>query len=233
VRRGVRGKRKMSLVQLVQAMEGPATTDLRGYRILPLLLRVMGKAPAHGKLHNAVATLRRWNKTGAHRRDLNQDGTYEHERAVELMDAWWPLLVQAEFKPTLKAGAFEAVQSMLPVGDHTRGNPDAPAFFDGWWGYVSKDLRSVLGRHVPAWRRTYCGHGSLKRCRKALRGSLVRALKVSPQELYGRGPCDSDPDPQCYDRNRATVASAISIGDYPFQNRPTFQQTVSLRHGVP
>lgn len=34
--------------------------------------------------------------------------------------------------------------------------------------------------------------------------------------------------PSCWDMNRPTVASAISHGPYPFQNRPTFQQTVSV-----
>ena len=231
VRRGLRGKRKMSLVQLVQAMEGPATQDLRGYRILPLLLRVVGKP--QGKLGKAVRTLRRWHNRGAHRRDLNEDGTYENERAVVLMDAWWPLAVEAQFKPVLRERAFEAVGSMVAVGDHTRRSPDAPAFFDGWWGYVHKDLRSVLGGNPPVWRRTYCGRGSLARCRRALRRSLARALKVTKSELYAHGDCDSDPDPQCWDRNRATVASGVSIGDYPFQNRPTFQQTVSIRRSVP
>jgi hypothetical protein len=35
VRAGTRGARKMTIAQLVQAMEEPATQDLRGYRILP------------------------------------------------------------------------------------------------------------------------------------------------------------------------------------------------------
>jgi acyl-homoserine lactone acylase PvdQ len=233
VRLGTRGKRRMSLVQLVRAMEGPATEDLRGYRVLPLILKVMGRPPQKGKLRKAMLAMRRWHRRGAHRRDLNDDGRYENERAVTLMDAWWPLLVRAEFQPVLRKPAFEALETMLSVGDHTRGSPDAPAFFDGWWGYVSKDLRRVLGQRPPAWRRTYCGRGSAKRCRSALRRSLVRALKVTPEELYGRGACADDPAPDCFDRNRAVVASGITIGDYPFQNRPTFQQTVSVRRSVP
>ena len=60
------------------------------------------------------------------------------------MDAWWPLLTAGEFKPALGKKAFEQLESMLSVGDHTGGSPEAPDFYNGWWGYVSKDLRDHL-----------------------------------------------------------------------------------------
>jgi acyl-homoserine lactone acylase PvdQ len=232
VRAGVRGKRRMTLAQLVKAMEGPATQDLRAYRVLPVVLKVIGKPPK-GRLASALADLRKWRRSGSHRRDLNGDGTYEHQSAVELMDAWWPLLVKAEFRPSLGKAAFTQLESMLPDGDHTRREPAAPDFFSGWWGYVDKDLRKVDGARVPHWSRAYCGKGSRKACRAALLRSLRAALKVTPAQLYGYGDCQGDPTPACFDRNRSTVASAIDIGSAPFQNRPTFQQTVSLSHGVP
>ena len=36
--------------------------------------------------------LRAWRRDGAHRRDANDDGVYEHADAIRIMDAWWPLL---------------------------------------------------------------------------------------------------------------------------------------------
>ena len=39
VRTATRGKRKMTIAQLVRAMEEPATQDLRGYRLLPTIFR--------------------------------------------------------------------------------------------------------------------------------------------------------------------------------------------------
>jgi acyl-homoserine lactone acylase PvdQ len=234
VRRGVSGGRKMTLARLVQAMDGPATQDLRALKLLPVVLRATGN-PSNPALRNALGELRAWRRAGAHRRDLNKDGHYEHNKAVELMDAWWPKLVNAEFKPSLGSKAFGRVASMLSVGDHTRGAPNAPDFFSGWWGYVSKDLRDLFGP-VPQdpYSRVYCGRGSAQRCRHALRSSLREALKVTPQDLYGQGDCSSDPEPSCYDQNRSTIASAIGEpAAFPFQNRPTFQQTVSLTHGVP
>jgi acyl-homoserine lactone acylase PvdQ len=230
VRHLTKGKGKMTIAQLVQAMEEPATQDLRGYRLLPTLLAAIGK-PASAPLRHALSTLRSWHQAGAHRRDLDRDGVDEETPAIELMDAWWPLLVKAEFRPTLGGRAFDRLQGMIAIGDHTGGSPDAPDFFDGWWGYVSKDLRSLFGpKPKGAYSRIYCGNGSKKRCRGLLQKTLTAALKVTPQQLYGggNGDCAADPQPSCYDQNRPQVTSGITLGAFPFQNRPTFQQVVTL-----
>ncbi len=168
VRAGTKGKGRMTIAQLVQAMEEPATQDLRGYRLLPTIFKAIGK-PKQSALRKALATLRAWHEAGAHRRDLNRDGVDEETPAIELMDAWWPKLVEAEFKPSLGKKAFERLQVMLKIGDHTGGSPEAPDFFDGWWGYVSKDLRDLFGPKPKApYSRVYCGKGSKSRCRQAL-----------------------------------------------------------------
>jgi acyl-homoserine lactone acylase PvdQ len=229
VRAGTKGKRKMSISDLVQAMEEPATQDLRGYRLLPVVFKAVGK-PTSGSLRRALATLRSWQKAGAHRRDLNRDGVYDENSAVMLMDAWWPKLVEAEFRPALGREAFEQLQVMMKIGSHAGGSPTEPDFYDGWWGYVSKDLRKLFGpKPRGIWSRVYCGQGSTQRCRKALQRSLAAALKVTPEALYGagNGDCAADPDPQCFDQNRPTVTGGVSLPPFPFQNRPTFQQVVT------
>jgi acyl-homoserine lactone acylase PvdQ len=233
VRAAIRGDKRMSLAQLVQAMEEPATEDLRTVKLLPTILRALGN-PQSPELRDAIATLRSWRAAGGHRRDLDTNGHDEMTPAITLMDAWWPKLVRAEFKPTLGQRVYAGLQGLLPIGDHTRGSPNPPDFFSGWWGYVSKDLRDLFG---PAprgpWSRTYCGGGSKSKCRNALRLSLRRALEVKAAELYGQGDCDSRPEPSCYDQNRSVIASAISVPPAPFQNRPTFQQTVSVQRDLP
>jgi acyl-homoserine lactone acylase PvdQ len=235
IRRETSGAGRMDLSDLVQAMEKPATQDLRSARLLPTLLRVVGD-PKSPELQQAIRRLRAWRKDGSHRRDLDQDGRYEHNRAVELMDAWWPKLLAAEFKPALGKRAFRSLRSMLPLGDHTRGSPNAPDFFGCWWGYVKKDLKGLLGEPIrDPYSRVYCGDGSKDRCRSALRDSLREALDVSPETLYGggNGACESDPQPSCFDQNRARIVSAISIPPFPFQNRPTYQQTTELTRRLP
>ena len=227
VRRGTKGRRKMTLSQLVRSMELPATQDLRAVKVLPILLHAVGR-PGNPRLRAAVRDLRAWRRAGGHRRDLDRNGSYEFNSAVTLMDAWWPKLVRAEFAPSMGAG-LGAVEDIVPLGDHTRGQPDAPAFFEGWWGYVSKDLRRVFGKPVrDPFSRRYCGRGSRKRCRAALRSSLREALEVKPSQLYGFGDCKSDPQASCFDRNNSVIASGLDIDPQPFQNRPTFQQTVSI-----
>jgi hypothetical protein len=150
------------------------------------------------------------------------------------MDAWWPKLVRAEFEPTLGKKLYEQAQGLLPIGDHTRRTPNAPDFFAGWWGYVSKDLRDVFGaRPRGGWAKDYCGHGSRSACRKALRSSLLAALKVKRAKLYGHGDCAGDAEPSCFDQNRSVITSGVSVPPAPFQNRPTFQQTASIKHNLP
>jgi hypothetical protein len=124
---------------------------------------------------------------------------------------------------------------MLPFGSVTEGQqPAAPDFADGWYGYVSKDLRDVLGQApAGAYSREYCGNGSLTACRSALQQALLAATSVTPAQLYGQGACSSNPQPSCFDQNRFTTASAISLPPFPFQNRPTFQQVVTLTRTLP
>jgi acyl-homoserine lactone acylase PvdQ len=235
VKAGTKGAKKMTIVQLIQAMEEPATQDLRGYRLLPTLFKAIGE-PKSQQLRQAFRTLRTWHENGAHRRDLNRDGSDEENAAIELMDAWWPKLVTAEFKPALGAKAFERLQGMLEIGDHTGGSPQAPDFYNGWWGYVSKDLRAVFGKKPRgAFSRKYCGGGSKKKCRQLLQKTLKQALQVSPAKLYGggNGKCAADPQPACFDQNRPQVTSGIELGPFPFQNRPTFQQVVTLTQRLP
>jgi acyl-homoserine lactone acylase PvdQ len=253
VRAGVRRGRKMSLPELVSAMEEPASEDIRSVQLWPTLRRVLGR-PADPKLRDAIALLDRWYAAGGHRRDLDKNGVNENDEAITLMDAWWPELLDAQFRTALGDEAFKALEKMLPTGAVVGADPAAPDFFSGWWGYVSKDLRDVLSpqryrtvcrrvkgrrrcarRKLPRrpvvkgrYSRLYCGNGSLARCRAALRASLRGALGIDRKAIYGQGACASNPQSSCFDRNRWVVASAIDLDAFPFQNRPTFQQTIEL-----
>jgi penicillin amidase len=236
IRRDLRGNRKLGLHQLVQSMEEPATQDLRGLYIVPVARRALGKV-GDPKLREALATLTAWRKAGAHRRDLDKDGAYDDDAAVTLMDAWWPKLSRAVFKRSLGAGVIDALRVMVPYDAELEPgrSPSAPAFSTGWYGFVHKDLRQLFAPRTVRgkWSRVHCGKGSKARCRADLRASLARALKTTKEQLYGRGPCAEDADAECFDKNRSTVASGIGIDPQPFQNRPTFQQTVQLTDRVP
>ena len=201
--------------------------------------------PSSTPLQEAISKLDGWYEDGGHRRDLtNTDiaapGTYQHNEAVTIMDAWWPKLLEAEFRPALGSEGFSAVQSMLPFGAPYPGSePEAPEFQDGWYGYVSKDLRDLLAANgaasqpLGAYSRIYCGEGSLQACRSALQASLSEALSVTPAQIYGHGECAENPQASCFDMNRWVGASGITVPPFPFQNRPTFQQVIELTKTVP
>jgi acyl-homoserine lactone acylase PvdQ len=236
VKAAIRGKQKMRIEQLVQAMEEPATEDIRGSKLVPVLAKAL-RGTRDPEVAAVMRTLTAWSRSGAHRRDLDKDGKADDGAAIQIMDAWYPKLVEAQFGPVLGDGAMKALREMTsyPRIGGAGTTPDAPAFSDGWWGFVHKDLRGIFDRKSVRgrWSRSYCGDGKKAACRKLLRTTLAAALKVSKQELYAHGECASDPDPACYDMNRWTVASAISVPPFPFQNRPTFQQTVELVKKLP
>jgi hypothetical protein len=236
IKRAIAGGRKMTHAQLVQAMEEPATQDIRGVYVLPWMLKALGKVtdPA---LQAAVATLRSWNAKGAHRRDLDRNHTYDDDAAVTLMDAWWPEAAKAEFGPVLGGDTMRALQDVVPIdADLGAGkSPSAPAFSTGWYGYVQKDLRTLLvpKRVKGRYSRVYCGRGSKTRCAALLQASLRAALKVDRKALYGTGACAGDPQAHCFDMNRSQIATALGLPAFDLQNRPTFQQTVSLSRKLP
>ncbi len=240
----IAGGKQMGVEQLVSAMDEAATQDIRMVELWPLLKQALGSA-GDPQVQEAITKLDSWYGAGGHRRDLSNTsisspGTYEHNQAVTIMDAWWPKLLQAEFGGALGTGPFDALHGMLEFGlPDPGGEPAAPDFADGWYGYVSKDLRDVLAAAgegtAPSspYSRLYCAGGSLASCRAALQSSLLAALSVTPQELYGHGACAENAQASCNDMNRFTSASAISVPPFPFQNRPTFQQVVELTQTLP
>jgi acyl-homoserine lactone acylase PvdQ len=238
VRRLVKGRRKATLPQLTQAMADAATADLRGDAVLPWALRVLG-TPRDRELRDAVAKLRAWRRAGAHRRDENGDGVYEHSEAIRILDAWWPRWIRAQFQPVLGRGLFEAMSTVHELDNHPNNHGDhvGSAWQNGWYSFAQKDLRSLLGRRVRGrWSRVYCGGGSVSRCRSALRRSLGEALDVDPSQLYSDAVCadaDRDGEQSCFDAIWHRPLGGITQPLIPWQNRPTFQQVVEIPKSVP
>ncbi len=240
----IAGGHKMDAAELASAMDEAATQDIRMVELWPTIKQVLG-TPSNAQLQEAIAKLDSWYADGGHRRDLENHniatpGSYQHNDAITIMDAWWPKLVAAEFRPALSGESFEALHTMLEFGSPAPGTqPAAPDFADGWFGLVSKDLRDVLAKAGQgskprgAYSRLYCGAGALESCRQALQSSLLAALSVTPSQIYGQGECAENPQASCFDMNRFVSASGVSVPPFPFQNRPTFQQVVQLTRTLP
>jgi acyl-homoserine lactone acylase PvdQ len=236
IRRGLRHGRKMTLPKLVDAMENAATVDLRGDRVLPWALKVLGKQkdPA---LRAAIAKLRAWQRSGSHRIDRNRDGVYEQEEAIRIMDAWWPRWLHAEFEPALGKDLFKEFEGMneLVNAPNNSGQHLGSAWQAGWYGYAHKDLRTLLHRRVRGrYSRVYCGGGKRKRCRAELAASLKDALaNDSADKLYSGDPVCKGVSQTCWDSIYFRPLGAITQPTIPWQNRPTYQQAVEIPRSVP
>jgi acyl-homoserine lactone acylase PvdQ len=241
VRGATAGGKKIGRVELVQAMEDAATVDLRGDAVLPWVLKAAGK-PHNPRLKGALDKLRAWQRSGAHRIDRDGDGAYEDAEAIQLMDAWWPLLVRAQFEPALGHRLFEQIVGMNELSNdpNNHGQHLGSAWQHGWYGYVIKDLRTLLGKRVRGrYSRVYCGArkrgpAKLRRCRYALIASLKQALAVDPAKMYDDAVCNAAGKPgdqACFDSIYFRPLGAITQPLIPWQNRPTFQQVVEVQGG--
>jgi hypothetical protein len=222
-------------VGLTALVEDADSADLRGERDLPLALRLIG-TPADAATAKLVDALRDWVAAGAHRRDLDKDNVYEDSPAVALMDAWWPRLVPAMFRPTMGGDAFDRAVGLLHLDDYPA--IDAEAYYDGWYGQVARDLSDALGaRSRGRLSRVYCGNGSRARCRGVLLSTLRAAAadvtraqgNADPATWKVPATCPVPPSgpPPC-DEIVFTSTGAVETPPVPWQNRPTYQQVVEL-----
>jgi acyl-homoserine lactone acylase PvdQ len=243
IRKGTRGDRKMSLVQLIDAMESAGTVDLRATKVLPWALRVVGRPP-DPKLRHAVSVLRAWVRAGGHRLDRDRNGVYEHAEAISILDRWWSRWLRVQFRPTLGAAPYKRLASLIQQDDDPNldGEHHGSAYQNGWYGYARKDLRRLLGQRVRGpYSRVYCGgsarrQGTLRRCRARLRSALKRALAADPAVFYKDEICEDyemPSDQWCYDAVRQRPVGAINQPLIHWINRPTFQQVIEIQKAAP
>ncbi|MFC8450973.1 penicillin acylase family protein [Kitasatospora sp. NPDC057223] len=232
---------------LTKAMEDAANVDLRADQVLPQILQVIDSAPVTDPAQAAaVAKLRAWLGSGSHRREAAKgDGVYADAEAVRILDAWWPLLVEGEFKGTLGDDLYRALAAVAPVNESPSGGQlgsagpgsgiaageahKGSAFQHGWWSFVDKDLRAVLGRPVAgALDRTYCGNGSAAACRQVLLSTLGTAAATPAALTYPADKYCGAGDQVCADSIVHRAMGGITAPRIAWQNRPTYQQVVEF-----
>jgi hypothetical protein len=242
---------KFTRASLVQVMEKAALTDLRGKEVLPLLLQVINSQTVTDSTQKALVTeLTTWLNAGATLSPTAAGSTtYTNAAAIQLFDAWFPLLVQAEFQSGMGTGLFNALVGAMQVNESPSGGQQitvsgtilsdaasqphkGSSFQFGWWGYVSKDLRSVLGQSVSgAIPVQYCGSGSLSACRTALLSSLTSAAAESAATVYPADTYCSAGNQWCADSIIQSPLGGITDSGISWQDRPTFQQVVEYPSG--
>jgi acyl-homoserine lactone acylase PvdQ len=231
----LKGGHKLTLAQMVDAMEQAGTTDLRGMTSLPLALRVLG-TPTDPALAAAIAKLKAWSASGTHRIDRNRDGVYDNAAAVRIMDAWWPRLIDAMFAPVMGRRLLATLEATYEIDNepNNHGAHLGSAYQEGFYGYVYKDLMRVLHRPVKQrYAVAFCGHGRLAACRKALRSSLKSALAEKPTATYPADAVCRAGDQPCLDDVRFRPLGAVTQPPIPWINRPTYQQAVEVQGSSP
>ncbi|MDQ6834759.1 MAG: penicillin acylase family protein [Actinomycetota bacterium] len=229
------GHRPLTLTSVTGLVTAPSlTSDLRGMAVWPWLRRIIGRS-RDTRVRSLISLLAGWARAGSQRRST-ANNVVDASPAVLIMDAWWPLLVRAEFQPAVGRPLMDFISqqfnSIQPDGirDGT-GN----GFFAGWEMDVQKDLRQVLRRHVRGrFSRTYCGRGSRRRCRALLVRTLLQA-RAQIVHSYGSSmarwrlpaTCPVTAVPSC-DQIVPVSAGAISISPQSFDNRGTFYQAVAV-----
>jgi acyl-homoserine lactone acylase PvdQ len=230
------GGAKLTLPRLVGDMEDAGTVDLRADKVLPYALQILGE-PSDPSLRAAVDALRAWVADGSHRKPPAPGQPYAHADAIRILDAWWPLLAQAVYQPTMGQQLFDDLKSPpgisnAPPGAGALDNPPnnngdhLGSAWDGYfYGHIQKDLRQVLGLPVAAPdSQVYCGGGTLDACRAALSSSLAQAVAEPSARVYpADGVCESG-DQTCFDAIRFRPLGAVTQPLIPWVNRPTFQQ---------
>ena len=235
VKAAIKGGKKMTISQLSRRWRKPATQDLRGYRLLPTLFKAIGKpksARSYGSARDAgsLADARRPQARPESRRSRRGNA------AVELMDAWWPKLLKAEFKPALGKKAYERLRGDARDRRLRRRLAEGPGLRGRLVGLrLQGPARPVRPEAEGALEPRLLRKRLEAKCRDLLQQTLGEAVKVTPAALYGggNGKCAADPQPSCFDQNRPLVTGGIALGPFPFQNRPTFQQVVTLTQKLP
>ena len=216
--------KKHTLASVASAMNESATQDLREVDVWPVVRAVLDSGTstdATPLARQSAVLLDQWLSAGASRIDANGDGRIDAPGAA-VMDAAWPRLADAVISPVLGPLTDRLAGLMHRSGD---ANPGGSSYIDGWYGYVAKDLRTLLGRPVRGpFATRFCGSGSLTACRDALWSALASAAD-DLAKTQGPDPAKWSADAT---KERINFTTGILPDTMRWTNRPTFQQVVSF-----
>jgi len=222
LQRGIAARRRHTLATVVGAMNRAASQDLRALEVLPEILGVVRPGPGSSPRETLmVELLDDWREQGASRLDADLDGRIDHAGAA-ILDAAWPKLASAVMEPVL--GPLVPRLRQLQSWDNA-ANSGGSAYGSGWYGWIDKDLRSLLRSDVRGpYRTRFCGRGDIAECR----ASLWAALRAAGDELAAV----QGPDPTRWRADATAERIRFAGGLLPrtmrFANRPTFQQVLSF-----
>jgi len=132
----------LTLGQLANAMNYAATQDLRNVEVLPVIKRVLDTGPAPSAREQQMLDLvAQWRTDGSSRLDKSPfDGLIDAPGAA-IMDQAWNKLADAVMGPVLGPQLSELASL---ESRSNNANSQGSSYGSGWYGYIDKDLRTLL-----------------------------------------------------------------------------------------
>jgi len=223
---GIERRRRHTLASVVGAMNGASTQDLRLMRVWPIVRQVLSRGRGTSRATAAVALLQDWYTAGGSRLDADLDGKIDAPGAA-VLDAFWPRLANAVLAPVLDAESRAELAKLVP--NEPALSPSGSGASSGWWSYVDKDLRALLGRSVVgAYQTRFCGRGDVNACAASLWSALDEAVGTL-EVAQGSDPTAWRADAT---RERIRFAPGILTRSMRGTNKPTFIQAITFAsHG--
>lgn len=214
---------KSQLENVAGVMNGAATQDLRGVANWPLIARALAKGTAPSpQVQQAADLVSAWVVKGASRLDRDLDGKIDDPGAT-ILDAAYPGLARAVLSGRLGPDLTSAFEKINGISNDA--NPGGSSYGGGWYSYVDKDLRTLLGDPVTApWTDRLCGAGDAATCASALWAALSAAV--------GQLSAAQGTDPTAWrsdaTKERIRFAPGLIPDTMRWTNRPTFQQAIEF-----
>jgi acyl-homoserine lactone acylase PvdQ len=218
-------KAGMTEADVASIMNRAATQDLRAIKDWPVIKQVLDGSPAPSKLAEEAANLvTTWVAQGASRYGV----TGPEDPGAAVLDQAWRLIGDAVLGPVLGPELLNEF-TFVDSPDNSP-SPTGSSYGGGWYGYVYKDLRSVLKEPVAGpYTTRFCGLGKLKLCRESLWAAIQTAAKQL-EESQGSTPSN-------WRAARVRIHfPPLPESFFPFTmawtNRSTFQQVIEFTgHG--
>jgi acyl-homoserine lactone acylase PvdQ len=213
-------KRRSKLHEVLGVSNRAATQDLRAVEVWPVINRVLSGGPApDARSQRAVDMVNAWIANGASRLDRDLDGKIDDPGAA-VLDQSWDQLAETVLRPVLgDLAAPSGLLDRLMTRDDSPRTSNGSAYGGGWYGYVDKDLRSLLGEPVMgAYSRRYCGNGDLAACR----ASLWTVIQASADALAAAQGTDPNAWRADATGERISFVPGVLPDTMRWANRPTF-----------
>jgi acyl-homoserine lactone acylase PvdQ len=212
---------KWSLATVTSAMNAAATQDIRAIDTVPLLQQLLqGSNAPSPQAQQMLDLLGAWRANGGNRLDLNADGLIDDPGAA-IMDAAWAGMADACMGTRLTPEQLEELDSLF-----SRFNAPPGGQYDGWYQYLDRDIRSLLGKRVrQPLENSYCGKGR----RGSAQTAIWQAIAAAGEELTAQQGT-ADPSAWRADATAEEITFApINIETMAYTNRPSgIQQVISF-----